>query len=63
MIELVYVTTVYDEKLRVNKFDLEDSRKTLIPIYNRNGVKITDSKTYDWKKDSGKVMLHKGNIK
>ena len=62
-IELIYVTTVYNEKLRVNKYDLENPNKILIPIYNRNGIKIYDSKSYNWKHDSGKEMLHKGNIK
>ena len=60
---LVYVTTVYNEKIRVNQDDIDDPRKTLIPIYGRNGVKIADQVSYNPKKDLGKTMLHKGNIK
>jgi hypothetical protein len=63
MLELVYVTTIYGEKIRVNKRDLEDARKALIPVYNRNGIRIVDSRSYNPKSDLGKTMLHKDNIK
>jgi hypothetical protein len=59
---LVYVITVYGEKLRVNQIDLDNSSRVLIPIYNRNGIRILDQKTYNPKKDLGRSLLHKENI-
>lgn len=59
---LVYVLTVYNQRLRVDQDDLDNPDKILIPVYNRDGVKIFDSMSYDFKRDSGRAMLHKDNI-
>lgn len=59
---LIYVKTIYNEKIRIDKEDLDNPKKILIPIYNKNGVKIMDQKSYNPKRDLGKCYLHKSNI-
>jgi hypothetical protein len=57
---LIYITDVYGEKVRINEKALNDPDRHIIPIYNRLGDKIVDSKTYDG--DKGKAFIHKANI-
>lgn len=58
---LIYVNTRYG-KIRINEDDLDDARKTLLPIYDKKGIRIIDHRTYTFSKDGARSYLHRDNI-
>ena len=59
LIELVTITTVYGDKLRVRKDELEKEKMTFLRIYNKRGNPLEPTK-----REPGKCLcLHRGNIK
>lgn len=59
---LIYVVDRWGRRVRINKNALEDPQRLIIPIYNNRGVKISDSASYKYKRDSGRAVIHKANI-
>ena len=58
--ELTYVKTIYGRRVRVAISDLENAKKTQLPIYNQFGRRLLDS---DRNMKSGIALtLHRGNI-
>ena len=57
---LISVIDRWGVKVRVNQNALNDPLRLIIPIYNRNGIRIVDSATY--KGDRGSAFIHKANI-
>ena len=59
---LIYVTDRWGNKVRVNQNALNDPDRLSIPVYNKNGVKITDQKTYNPALHLSSAKIHKANI-
>lgn len=59
---LIYVEARGGYKVRISRLDLDNPSRKMLPIYNHLGVKITDSRTYDPKRDSGRTHIIRENI-
>jgi len=56
------VKTRWNTEVRVESSDLENKNKQTISIYNKNGIRICDQKTYKYSRDFPKSFIHKSNI-
>lgn len=59
---LILITDTYGVKVRIDKDDLDNPNRKALPIYNKNGVRITDMRTYDPKKHGGMTHIIRANI-
>ena len=59
---LIYITDAYGVRVRIDKDDLDNTRRQMLPIYNSRGIKIMDQRTYDPRKHSGMTHICRANI-
>ena len=63
MNNLITVIDVYGRPVRISHHDYEGPR-TQLPLYNRNGERVIDSRSYHTNpcKHSGMTHIHRANI-